>query len=439
MDASKSKNAGDRQGDRRTLNRSAVKEKTLTEWYEEAMKEKPRDIEEIETGGTTRREAVEKVANKMAPFLISRQEATIKAITKSQHFHTHQFQPTYAQVTFNTSTAVKEGLNATKQTPVLLRRKEATINAIRRAATINTCEFFNNIKEGSVLLHKKEATVNAIRVANQVKTAGSTPPQGEHALHQEAKANPGEDTAFKQGEENQPPKEEEWITVQRKHYMRKAKISRYINPHLEKKIQIFKGQGKCFRCLERGQIQINCRNSIKCYTCNKHGHTSGRCKEKGLTNTNRPLHNNKKSPIENRGEHKPHKNKEQERFERKETNMDNWQTMPMTPTSHLPGARPEQQTVYVPSREGFHPTNEQLDRAAAVHAGPNVNKQTLPQRLATTLAAQLGHHPRAFEVGQLDTATAACIVIFPTKDLRNHAVEVGIFAIDFNTYVQLAE
>ncbi|KAF3332654.1 AP2/ERF and B3 domain-containing protein [Carex littledalei] len=146
-----------------------------------------------------------------ASLLLSRQEATLQAIAKSQDFQNHQLSLTYAQVTSNTPTAVNAGLTATQQTPVLLRRKEATINAISRAAS--TYEPFNNVKARSVLLHKKEATVNAIRVANQMKTAGSTSPQREHALNQEAQQNLGEDTVLKQRDENQPPKEEGWTTA----------------------------------------------------------------------------------------------------------------------------------------------------------------------------------------------------------------------------------
>lgn len=93
----------------------------------------------------------------------------------------------------------------------------------------------------------------------------------------------------------------------------------------------------------------------------------------------------------------------------------------------------------MPVREGFHLTNELLERAAVVHMGPNCNERTLPHRLATTLAAQLHCHPRDFKIGKLDRSTGHFLVAFPTVDMRNHAMHVGVFAIDHNAHVQLAE
>lgn len=51
----KSKNFGDGQGEKWTRNHQPVKEKTLFEIYEEAMKKTPKDIEELGIGGTTRK------------------------------------------------------------------------------------------------------------------------------------------------------------------------------------------------------------------------------------------------------------------------------------------------------------------------------------------------------------------------------------------------
>jgi hypothetical protein len=119
----------------------------------------------------------------------------------------------------------------------------------------------------------------------------------------------------------------------------------------------------------------------------------------------------------------------------KEVEMENWQTMPMLPLSRLPLVRHELRRAYVPVREGFHPSNELLERAAVVHMGPNCNERTLPHRLATTLAAQLHRHLTDFKIGKLDHTTSHFLVVFPTTDLTDHAIHVGVFAIDYNTHV----
>lgn len=276
-----------------------------------------------------------------------------------------------------------------------------------------------------------------------------------NALHPKEKLNFIEEPAtekFKRAQSNiqgilsnttAPPKapsninslEEGWITVQRKKSNKDKQspsLGKYNHPLLLKKLQGLREQGKCFKCTEKGHLQFACRNSMRCFKCNGFGHKSGICKFK----QEKPI----KAPIvpytvpqkpENKEQHfQANSNKEE---------MENWQTMPMLPPSRLPTVRHELRRAYVPVREGLHPTNELLERAAVVHMWPNCNEQTLPHRLATTLAAQLHRHPRDFKIGKLDRSIGHFLVAFPTVVLRNHAMHVGVFAIDHNAHVQLAE
>lgn len=115
----KSKNLGDGQGDgqgvTRTSNRHPAKEKTLFELYEEAMKEPPKDIEELGIGGTTRkvpgegseatgaevrpkaRKATERINGGMMAFQLAKAKAFREAIT-ARSKEGAKVQQTYAQV-----------------------------------------------------------------------------------------------------------------------------------------------------------------------------------------------------------------------------------------------------------------------------------------------------------------------------------------------------
>ncbi|KAF3336740.1 hypothetical protein FCM35_KLT19326 [Carex littledalei] len=81
--------------------------------------------------------------------------------------------------------------------------------------------------------------------------------------------------------------EEGWIKVTRRKTAAPKKESKTA-PKLNKYVALLKAQGRCFRCLDHGHTQFQCRNSVKCHKCHGSGHVSRLCTTKLHPPTNIP-------------------------------------------------------------------------------------------------------------------------------------------------------
>lgn len=75
----------------------------------------------------------------------------------------------------------------------------------------------------------------------------------------------------------QDPIEEGWTTVTRKRKVRLPKQLKHPAKKLNKHTAALKAEGRCYKCLDRGHTQFQCRNGVKCHNCHGIGHISARC------------------------------------------------------------------------------------------------------------------------------------------------------------------
>ena len=121
-----------------------------------------------------------------------------------------------------------------------------------------------------------------------------------------------------------------WIIVTRRK-QRGLNQKSQLHPKRSRHITLMIEQKRCFKCLERGHTQFQCRNGVTCLNCKGVGHVARMC------TTKRPSTKKPKPPISynqpittapqlNPGGPKPHHH-----YSPPSKNMDleNWETMPM--------------------------------------------------------------------------------------------------------------
>ncbi|KAF3325582.1 Zinc knuckle [Carex littledalei] len=170
----------------------------------------------------------------------------------------------------------------------------------------------------------------------------ATPVSTEKPQHQTQARNslqqPGSQNAFTVLPTANHPGEEESIdegsitVTRRKHCSLEKK--RKSAPKLNKHIELLKAQGRCYRCLDRGHTQFQCRNDIRCNNCHGIGHMSRACTVQKNLSTSTP-------PAFQRTTFLTKQNPKTE-TNQYTMNLDNWETMPMlSPSLINPGPRPE--------------------------------------------------------------------------------------------------
>ncbi|KAF3341551.1 hypothetical protein FCM35_KLT00189 [Carex littledalei] len=240
---------------------------------------------------------------------------------------------------------------------------------------------------------------------------------------------------------SQEETEQGWVKVVRKQKTRnkQPKDTIPLNPYIKKRQLMLMAQGRCFKCLEKGHNKAQCRNIFKCHKCHGVGHRASHCVRANRTfSTNRAIpqqtnHQNHYNPIP--------ATEQTTQPEKTTTKMDfqNWEAMEMLSPEYMNNAREDDVRVFMPADDTLRPTNDALSRAAVVMIGPQVEARTIPQRLAANLGMYFNRHPRDFSIRKTEPTTGDFIAIFPTINMRNEAVQVGVFVIDQTTDVQLAK
>lgn len=124
-------------------------------------------------------------------------------------------------------------------------------------------------------------------------------------------------------EDNENP----WIMVTRRK-QRNLTPKRNPKPKRSKHTEKLMEENRCFKCLDRGHNQFQCRNGVRCINCKGIGHISKRCTIKKTPRTTTVPHlaqaNNLKPPRE-----KPPTHPNQTTAPIKAMDRQDWETMPL--------------------------------------------------------------------------------------------------------------
>ncbi|KAF3336972.1 Gag-Pol polyprotein [Carex littledalei] len=212
-------------------------------------------------------------------------------------------------------------------------------------------------------------------------------------------------------------------------------------------------QQKCFRCLLKGHIQRMCRNPRRCLHCNNPGHIIRDC-------PSRPMRNPKVHPKDANGyksqdlpaspsaSPKHHPPPFQHTFPAEKpthptklhTTMAvprEWATMIMNEGSVLWQQRPESLDVYIAPREDLSPANRFLERSAFVFAGPAANDPTIHRRIADCMGRFFHMSPAEIPVFTIHQEFGDMLIIFPTEEMAQAAIERASFYVGNNTEISL--
>ncbi|KAF3339330.1 Zinc knuckle [Carex littledalei] len=221
-----------------------------------------------------------------------------------------------------------------------------------------------------------------------------------------------------------------WTKVTRKRRTRAPEKERKPVTLLNKRILTLKAEGRCFKCLDRGHTQFNCRNGVKCHNCHGIGHISKICTAARKKHIN--LQGTEPQHLKNRTTEQP-----TEQPTAKEMDLETWETAPML-SPNLIGIRAPKLRVFFPPNDNLRSSNALLHRSVVVLIGPRAAAvPDLHGRIATAVATTFGCHPAEFKVETLEPSAGDLIVEFPSNILRNLAVHVGVFTIARGIDVQL--
>lgn len=231
-----------------------------------------------------------------------------------------------------------------------------------------------------------------------------------------------------------------WITVTRRK-QRGLNQKSHPNPKRSRHITLMIEQKRCFKCLERGHTQFQCRNGVTYLNCKGVGHVARLCTTKGPSikkpkppisysqpNTTAPQLN----PVLLKSQH--HSSPP-----RKNMDLENWETMPMQDPAEIVLPRAAPMKIFFPPNNDLRSPNTLLHRSAVVLLGAGAHLSQMPHRIANSLAASLGRHPKEFTVSETDPSFGDYLVTFTSNMLRNMACYVGAFMVAPGVQIQLRE
>ncbi|KAF3335236.1 Gag-Pol polyprotein [Carex littledalei] len=283
--------------------------------------------------------------------------------------------------------------------------------------------------------------------------------QGTVAIDPPQKSNPLEK---REGQRSNDPSsnihndDEGWTLVTRRIKRSGFKAAQHRRPQqtpLQMHASKLRQQQKCFRCLLKGHIQRMCRNPRRCLYCNNPGHIIRDCPSRPKRNpkvTPKGANGYKSQglPVSHSASPKHHTHLPQNTFQTEgqapPTNHSNamavpreWATMIMNEGSILWQQRPQSLDVYIAPREELSPANRFLERSAFVFAGSAANDPTIHHRIADCMGRHFHMSPTEFPMFTIHQDFGDMILIFPTDEMSQAAIERASFYVGNNTEVTL--
>ncbi|KAF3338319.1 Zinc finger protein GIS2 [Carex littledalei] len=250
--------------------------------------------------------------------------------------------------------------------------------------------------------------------------------------------------------------DDDWTLVTRRRKrsgFQRAPHRRYQRSPLQIHASKLRQQRKCFRCLLPGHIQRICRNPRRCLHCNTSGHIIRDCPSRPTRipkvtprdanrykSQDRPLPQSTtiKHPTESLQHPVPQT--QQTLLPSHNTSMAvprEWTTMLMNEGSVLWQQRPQSLDVYIAPREDLSPANRFLEKSAFVFAGPAGNDPSVHRRIADCMGRHFHMNPAEFSVFTIHQDFGDMILIFPTEEMAQAAIERASFYIGNNIEISL--
>ncbi|KAF3339240.1 Gag-Pol polyprotein [Carex littledalei] len=221
-------------------------------------------------------------------------------------------------------------------------------------------------------------------------------------------------------------------------------------------------QGKCFKCLREGHIQAVCSNPRRCLHCNTDGHIIRDCPsmpQRSWKDTQGLKHSYKGDGLATGSSHthfpsssanllhpQPAKKdtsqtpSSQRSSKGEQAQMEaprDWQTMIMNEAAALWQERPHSLNVYIAPRDELSPANLFLERSAFIFAGQGAAEPYFKQRVANCMGRQFHCDASEFKIFVIDDDFGDVILIFPEVNMARAAIDHASFYIGNNTEIQL--
>ncbi|KAF3336448.1 Gag polyprotein [Carex littledalei] len=248
----------------------------------------------------------------------------------------------------------------------------------------------------------------------------------------------------------------DWTLVTRRKKrsgFQRASHRRYQQSPLQIHASKLRQQRKCFRCLLPGHIQRTCRNPRRCLHCTASGHIIRDCPSKPIRmpkvsprdanhykSHDIPLPQNTTIKHPTKSSQHPVPQTQQPLQFSHNTSMAvprEWTTMIMNEGSVLWQQRPHSLDVYIAPREELSPANRFLEKSAFVFAGPAGNDPSVHRRISDCMGRHFHINPAEFSVFTIHQDFGDMILIFPTEEMAQAAIERASFYIGNNIEISL--
>lgn len=263
---------------KKAISQPPTRDQTLLSWFEEAMKQKPRPIEDI-------------FSTAKGP---GSNHSFINEAPTNQNFSKNQLHPN--QATKPTYTTVIARHNTLQRDLQAQKKAQMPRNTLLQKNKIAHTE--SNLNHSSF-----------------------TPINGSTNKNEKVHRNPANTYDNIQVED-----EKGWIKVTRKHKTKnkQPKDAKPLNPYLKKRQMQLIAQDRCFKCFEKGHNKAQCRNAFKCHNRQGIGHQASYC-----TQANRSTTTNRAAQQEIKYKIHTNTTPKTEIIHNNKMDLQNWETMEM--------------------------------------------------------------------------------------------------------------
>lgn len=235
--------------------------------------------------------------------------------------------------------------------------------------------------------------------------------------------------------------ENPWVLVTRRKHQN-LKPESHAKPKRSKYIAKLIEEQRCFKCLDRGHTQFQCRNGVRCINCKGIGHISKWCTIKGAQGKPKfdkqtLAHPLTKTPPQPYTKNTPNIHTSAPTAHHQPMELENWETMALEDPEYVNAGRNAELRIFFPPNDDIRSPNTLLNRSAVVLVGPHIRLRQMPYRIANALATTMRRHPGEFSVSAIEPAFGDYLVTFTSNMMRNMAVYAGTLMVAQGAYVQL--